>query len=376
MIIHQQDQHQQIRKNYKITQKPLWRKWWMLVIYFSLAISIVLLSWGNEDVSDTGEVTDDNSDITSQVEEVAEERDLDTGHEKDPQTEPEAEVDTEELYLVDVEEGNSLFIRKSPGTKDKPDDDIIDRVPRGRIMKIINKQRNSIVVDNFTWWEVNDSETGITGWAAAEYLLAKDSEVELDRERDTSTSYDPSEPFAENDYYWYVDNVKVDIGLEKQEIIALLGDPQEVTEDEFDNKDMIYPELGLKISLISLYEFTGSEENKGKYKSLSMQTDSPMVTGPRNIKVGDTFNSVLNKFPDEGNSIVVTDDMHQAREQEMYRRLLYGDDFDITQPSGFIYYDNNKNPLRLWLTFYPYLYLTVSFENQIITKISLHLQIT
>jgi len=80
------------------------------------------------------------------------------------------EFPLEEYYIVAVAEGSNLYIRKSPGAKNKPTGDIIERVPRGRLLEIINKHDNSIAVDGFTWWEIRDSVTGKTGWVASEYL--------------------------------------------------------------------------------------------------------------------------------------------------------------------------------------------------------------
>ena len=103
----------------------------------------------------------------------------------DSSSEPESETapaETEEIEEsepaeieaeVAVSEGSTLAIRKSAGTQDKPEDDVLDRVPRGRVLKIVNKHEDSLVEDGYTWWEVEDTETGISGWSAAEYLEEK-----------------------------------------------------------------------------------------------------------------------------------------------------------------------------------------------------------
>ena len=97
----------------------------------------------------------------------------------EPETEPPAieeiiNMEPEGLEaIVTVEVGSTLAIRKSPGTKDKPGDDVLDRVPEGRILKITDKHENSVLEDGYTWWEVKDTVTGISGWSAADYLEEK-----------------------------------------------------------------------------------------------------------------------------------------------------------------------------------------------------------
>ncbi|MDO9533762.1 MAG: hypothetical protein Q7J85_00160 [Bacillota bacterium] len=68
---------------------------------------------------------------------------------------------------------STLAIRNNPGTKDKPEDDVLDRVPGGRILVVKDKHENTIMKDGYTWWEVEDSSTGTAGWAAADFLEEK-----------------------------------------------------------------------------------------------------------------------------------------------------------------------------------------------------------
>ena len=98
----------------------------------------------------------------------------------EPETAP---AETEEIIsaepvemeaIVTVETGSTLAIRKSAGTKDKPEDDVLDRVPKGRVLKIINKHEDSLIKDGYTWWEVEDTLTGISGWSASKFLQYKE----------------------------------------------------------------------------------------------------------------------------------------------------------------------------------------------------------
>lgn len=79
-------------------------------------------------------------------------------------------VEVVERAAVSVSSGSTLAIRRSPGTEGKPDGDVLDRVPRGRILRVLDKHGDSRVRDGYTWWEVEDPETGLSGWVAAEFL--------------------------------------------------------------------------------------------------------------------------------------------------------------------------------------------------------------
>lgn len=72
--------------------------------------------------------------------------------------------------IVVVEAESSLAIRQSPGTTNKPEGDVLDRVPRDRILTVKNRHENSMIADGYTWWEVEDTVTQINGWSASEYL--------------------------------------------------------------------------------------------------------------------------------------------------------------------------------------------------------------
>jgi hypothetical protein len=64
-----------------------------------------------------------------------------SGMAKFEMAEPEIREADREDYYVAVDEGKHLFIRHSYGTKDKSPDDIIERLPRGRLLKIIDNHR-------------------------------------------------------------------------------------------------------------------------------------------------------------------------------------------------------------------------------------------
>ena len=130
---------------------------------------------------------DDNFNIIS--EELYQVRTDGSEHAKFNMAQPEYKDAAPEKYYVAVDEGNNLFIRRSYGTEGKSSGDIIGRLPRGTKISIVDKHENRIVADKYTWWEVTDEQTDITGWVAAEYLrreLYEHSEVIKETEWETA----------------------------------------------------------------------------------------------------------------------------------------------------------------------------------------------
>ena len=81
-----------------------------------------------------------------------------------------------EFWVQVYNTGSTLAIRKTPGTKNKPADDILKRVPDGWALKVlstVDENGNTVVKDGFTWWKVEESEYESqpnTGWVAKKYL--------------------------------------------------------------------------------------------------------------------------------------------------------------------------------------------------------------
>jgi hypothetical protein len=71
---------------------------------------------------------------------------------------------------VAVSTSSTLSVRKSPGSKDKPDGDVIIRLASGNTVFVTNKHDNNIVRDGYIWWEIYFPDTGERGWAAAEFI--------------------------------------------------------------------------------------------------------------------------------------------------------------------------------------------------------------
>ncbi len=92
-------------------------------------------------------------------------------------TDQSAEQPVKEIFFVITPAGSNLFIIKSPGTNNKATDDIITRIPRGTAVEIQYKHENSVIVDQFTWWEIRVPATNTRGWVASEYLSTNASDV-------------------------------------------------------------------------------------------------------------------------------------------------------------------------------------------------------
>ncbi len=80
------------------------------------------------------------------------------------------EVADEKEARVSTSEGSTLSIRRSPGSSDKPDGDVVESVRRGEVLIVLDTHNDERQKDGHTWWEVRNPESGVTGWVAAEYL--------------------------------------------------------------------------------------------------------------------------------------------------------------------------------------------------------------
>ncbi len=67
---------------------------------------------------------------------------------------------------------DQLALRKTPGTKDKPADDVLVRLNQGDELFLLNSHDNESEKDGFIWWEVKAGAQA--GWVAAKYLVMVD----------------------------------------------------------------------------------------------------------------------------------------------------------------------------------------------------------
>ncbi|WP_407080291.1 tetratricopeptide repeat protein [Candidatus Contubernalis alkalaceticus] len=136
-----------------------------------------------------------------------------------------------------------------------------------------------------------------------------------------------TEPFSQNDHTAY----DVKLISDEDEIIAALGAPLQRHLDYWEdferhNLRLVYPfgEIGLL------------ENWNGSYNCYNISIHSPGAYGPRNIQVGDSYETVLRRFLDEGHPVINN------------RRTLYDDEYVDTGVSygiwGYVQYDDSGEP--------------------------------
>jgi pimeloyl-ACP methyl ester carboxylesterase len=84
----------------------------------------------------------------------------------------------------------SLDLRQTPGTQDKPDGDIIETIANGRAIQVLSTSDdsyiNSVDVDGYRWYKIEDMTNGKIGWAEARLL--SDGTVYLSYDQNNQTS--------------------------------------------------------------------------------------------------------------------------------------------------------------------------------------------
>ncbi len=108
---------------------------------------------------------------------------------------------------------------------------------------------------------------------------------DIEKESSVLTEDRNAEPFNYTEYG--LENIGVDIGMSAEEVIEILGDPLEKRETL--HEDLGYPDVelfydGLTIGFLQPFDI--------RYYIL----DSPEISGPRDIKVGDSVDHVLDRF--------------------------------------------------------------------------------
>ncbi len=181
------------------------------------------------------------------------------------------------------------------------------------------------------------------------------------------------------DSYFTTGNQKIALGATKREIIEILGEPINITHEYCE--DFFYDWLILKYLQIEIRceAPVGKEGMYDEYFIVSIYSESQNLHGPRNIQIGESFESVTSRFLDEGNPITSTSSSHATQKNIYFRRLLYGEIMSAYYPfktgHATVYYDVNKEPVAVKLGQYPLSGLHLTFENGIVKNIWLYLQI-
>ncbi len=149
----------------------------MLLLTFSVLLMFMLVGCGGEEEADIENEKQEEETVSDPQEEerIREERE---------------EEKEEETYFISVSEGSTLRMRKTPGTKDKPEDDIIAELKRNEEVVIKNKHDDSEKEDGFIWWEIYDPSEEDSGWVAKEYLSPEKSAEDPDYEKIEAKLYE------------------------------------------------------------------------------------------------------------------------------------------------------------------------------------------
>jgi hypothetical protein len=172
-----------------------------------------------------------------------------------------------------------------------------------------------------------------------------------------------------------IDHTIISLRMEYFEVVDLLGEPTDVIKDEWGQLTYVHPGLELRYFY---YDGWGGCYFIGKNVLFSIDINDRQASGPSNIRVGDSFESVTSKFPDLGNPIKVWDYSYKHDEGEKYFKIMYGSEdtlYSAGPESGSIYYDKDRKPIRIWLNAYPGAYLTIELEDETVTQMHLDLQV-
>ncbi len=154
--------------------------------------------------------------------------------------------------------------------------------------------------------------------------------------------------------YLHIDGFKLNLGAKKQEVVQNLGEPDRIDIDYYYGEEVPFLKLFYNDLIISCY-YHEPTEDKDDALIYNLETTSSDVFGPRNIRVGDSFESLNNKFLDEGNPVKPSEPSYVSPDSDgiEYERVLYGDS-EIDGPFAIIYYDNQYEPKEVKFLNRPY----------------------
>lgn len=137
----------------------------------------------------------------------------------------------------------------------------------------------------------------------------------------------------------------------KDKIISLYGNPINVTENPM---DLIWEYEGIKFQFSNVYDDYSSDT------ALEIDIENNSINLSRNIKVGDSFENVLKKFPQEYNYLDNKDGFFYGGYQGAYD--------GINQFGGLVHED--KSTIAVWDQ---YGYMHINFENNKVISINIRM---
>ena len=141
---------------------------------------------------------------------------------------------------------------------------------------------------------------------------------------------------------------------QEADVITLFGDPMETIEvyeplsmDYHEWKYLLYD--GFTATVVN-YEYPTDDFILNR-----LEINGEGIPGPRGIEIGDSVESVLGHFPDEGNQVEAM--------QEVQVKYLYGSEY---AHKGVVYYDEDHNVSRISFVYFIDTSLFADFELEII----------
>ncbi len=239
--------------------------------------------------------------------------------------EPKDEIIGNTIF-VDVPEYENLNLRSGPGT----DYSILDKLRRGTELTILGVVKGS---DGDQWFQVRTPDRK-EGWVHSNYVT-----LQSQTNKDTSVggnisiqTIQPHEPFTYDELG--LENLGIDSDMSLADVISIFDEPRMIddTDSQVGPDPIYYFFDGFTLGYyISTYE-DEYHEILGYYEIYSND-----IIGPRGIRVGDTAESVLDKYPNEGATEV-------AECTDLYKcmNLYYFKQNDGSAKAG-VYYRDESN---------------------------------
>lgn len=180
----------------------------------------------------------------------------------------------------------------------------------GLLLLMIGCSRGSLQSDDRP--DVSGSEQQINSDADAS------EDVVSSEEESVEETAAERRPFSDEDMH----GAGVRLGMGPEEVLSILGEPLSREEGLDEIIDAPYILLFYDFGYLYFYEYSDG------YFLQVISIDTPDVSGPRGIQVGDTVESVLAKFPMESSVI------------ENNVQKLYGEDFEHEEWGMVQYYDD------------------------------------
>jgi hypothetical protein len=273
-------------------------------------------------------------------------------NQKDPESKPEPPELTYTIFaVVDVD---VLRLRSGPST----DHQIIDRLNMGTYLRVLGYHNE--------WIEV-ETPNGSHGWVHVDYTYES---KRYDPVYSSGDYYDPNTPllismwgpndehWSEYGYetYWRIGDTKMNFSMSLSEIIELIGEPNMVEEETVLGDTEHLVKLEYSFMTITCYYSTSQTYGILRNNATIVDIDvrSPQVNGPREIKVGDSLDSLLSKVPTEQNPTVELDYKYVIDGETAYfEKVIYGSSDEIA-PFGKVIMNEKKEPMAVEFYDMPY----------------------